>query len=597
LVFIADPQLIDPHSYPDRLWLLQKLTISHTDNYLKRSYIQLQKYLHPDTLFFLGDLFDGGREWKTAHGGDDDPEWAAAQRPAKEKALLPMWRKKYGEDFWLREYNRFGKIFFEHWNDGGTEPGAGQRGRKIIASLPGNHDLGFGAKIKVPVRNRFQAYFGDTNRVDVIGNHTFVSIDAVSLSARVAGEEDGVDTRNIYEPVEEFLRNVQSLKRKAMARELRYQNRDLMDLRQEHKVVNLSSVDFSHLPSQDPGASSSFPTVLLTHVPLYRPPGKPCGPFREHWPPTPRQPGQTQPVDPDDRNAISISKGYQYQNVLSDTDSKMLVSAIGDVVSVFSGDDHDYCEVVHPDKNNVREITVKSMSWAMGVRKPGFLMLSMWNPVDASGVPLGTLSGGHGATSSTPATTIESHLCLLPDQIGILIRYGVFAGLTLLCLLTGAILTGIGYMKPFAPVYESLHPSTILPTYNRDRKNRELEESPVSGTSNSSTTSTSSVGGANLAPRNTTARTRSVSPTHGGYGLPTTQASYVPPVINGTRNGWTEKADEEEHGWKETTKGARRRYDVRKLGMIEMVFRETIWSVWRVAWVVILYYVYLARHG
>src|ERR1700733_8612442 len=75
LVFLADPQLIDPHSYPGRPWPLDKFTMLHTDNYLKRSYISLQKKLHPDTIFFLGDLFDGGREWRTAHGNTDDPLW------------------------------------------------------------------------------------------------------------------------------------------------------------------------------------------------------------------------------------------------------------------------------------------------------------------------------------------------------------------------------------------------------------------------------------------------------------------------------------------------------------------------------------------
>ena len=62
LVLIADPQLIDPHSYPGRPWPLNPLTMRITDNYMRRSYIQLQSVLHPDSLFFLGDLFDGGRE-------------------------------------------------------------------------------------------------------------------------------------------------------------------------------------------------------------------------------------------------------------------------------------------------------------------------------------------------------------------------------------------------------------------------------------------------------------------------------------------------------------------------------------------------------
>jgi hypothetical protein len=605
LIFLADPQLIDPHTYPDRPWPLSTLTILHTDNYLKRSYILLQKSLHPDTIFFLGDLFDGGREWKTFHGNSEDPEWAAGQRPKEEQALVKTWRKKYGEDFWLKEYNRFGKIFFKHWNDGGADPGIGQRGRKIIASLPGNHDLGFGANVKIAVRNRFQAYFGDTNRVDVIGNHTFVSVDSVSLSASDVVQPGG-NPQEIYGPVEEFLKNIQSFKRKAVARELRFQRGDVLELQQEHKVSDLETADFEHLPSLDPGeASHSFPTILLTHVPLYRDSGTPCGEFRERWPPTPPPPGQTQPVIPDERNAISLSRGYQYQNVLSYDNSFRLISTIEDVVHAFSGDDHDYCEIVHKDKENVREITVKSMSWAMGVRKPGFVMLSMWNPVDANGAPLGTHGGGHGAaTSSGPtAASLESHLCLLPDQIGILIRYGVLVAVTLLVLLTRAVLTPFLGLTPFAPPLNYSSYTSLLPTSSRDlphHRSRSSEEAPhLSRSSNSSTSSTSSNNGTNLAPRNTSSRTRSVSPAPGGYGLPPSQARYLPPLIDNVKNAWKEDDELENFGSRGGIKVERYKVEIKRLPLTkaQTAIREAWTSIWRVAWVVGWYYLYLARYG
>jgi len=606
LILLADPQLIDPHTYPDRPWPLSTFTILHTDNYLKRSYIQLQKSLHPDTIFFLGDLFDGGREWATLHGNSDDPEWAAEQRPVKEQALVKTWRKKYGEDFWLREYNRFGKIFFEHWNDGGADAGVGQRGRKIIASLPGNHDLGFGTKVKIPIRNRFQAYFGDTNRVDVIGNHTFVSVDSVSLSAADVVHPEG-NPQEIYGPVDEFLKNIQPLKRKAVERELRYQRGEVLELQQEHKVSELEAADYEHLPSLDLGDTShSLPTILLTHVPLYRESGTPCGPFRERWPPTPPPAGQTQPVNPDDRNAISLTRGYQYQNVLSDTNSNRLIFGIGDVVHVFSGDDHDYCEVVHADKDNVREITVKSMSWAMGVRKPGFVMLSMWNPIDANGAPIGTQGGGHGAAtpSGSSATTLESHLCLLPDQISIFIRYGLLFVVTLLVLLTRAALTPFLGLTPFS---SSLNRSsstytTLLPTSTKDLPNRHSRSSEeafhLTRSSNSSTSSTSSGNGANLAPRNIAARTRSVSPTPGGYGLPPSQVRYVPPLIDSVKNAWKDDDELENFGATGVIKDSRR-VEVKRLPLTkaQIVVREAWTSIWRVAWVVGLYYLYLAWHG
>lgn len=464
--------------------------------------------------------------------------------------------------------------------------------------------------VKIPVRNRFQAYFGDTNRVDVIGNHTFVSVDSVSLSAADVVQPGG-NPQEIYGPVEEFLKNIQPLKRKAVARELRYQRGEILELQQEHKVSELETADYEHLPSLDPGeASHSLPTILLTHVPLYRDSGTPCGPFRERWPPSPPPAGQMQPVNPDEKNAISLTKGYQYQNVLSDTNSKRLIFDIGDVVHVFSGDDHDYCEVVHADKDNVREITVKSVSWAMGVRKPGFVMLSMWNPIDANGALVGTHGGGHGAaTPSGPsATTLESHLCLLPDQIGILIRYGVLIAVTLLILLMRAALTPFLGRTPFSPSfnYSSSGHTHLLPTSTRDisyHRSRSSDEVPhlsrSSNSSNSSTSSTSSGGGGtNLAPRNTTARTRSVSPAPGGYGLPSSQARYVPPLIDSAKNAWKDDGLEN-FGSRGGFKAERHKVEMRRLPLTktQIVVREAWTSVWRVAWVVGLYYLYLARYG
>jgi len=72
-----------------------------------------------------------------------------------------------------------------------------------------------------------------------------------------------------------------------------------------------------------------------------------------------------------------------------------------------SGDDHDYCEHTHSyssggQTKQAREVTVKSLSMAMGIRKPGFQLLSLVQPHSVQG-------------SSSHADS----LCLLPDQLGI----------------------------------------------------------------------------------------------------------------------------------------------------------------------------------
>src|SRR5262249_24301402 len=97
-------------------------------------------------------------------------------------------------------------------------------------------------------------------------------------------------------------------------------------------------------------------------------------------------------------------------------------------VQVYAGDDHDYCEVEHrEDSGKVKEITVKSISWAMGIRKPGFQMTSLWNPIDAKGNPISRVRG-----SSLP--TIQNQLCLLPDQLSIFIYYALLLVFTLVVL-------------------------------------------------------------------------------------------------------------------------------------------------------------------
>ncbi|POS86258.1 hypothetical protein EPUL_004161 [Erysiphe pulchra] len=453
LIFLADPQIIDPHSYPSRPWPLDQLTIIQTDKYLKRAYLTLQRILHPDTVFFLGDLFDGGREWNTFRHDVEDAQWGDNERPSMEQPFAKLWANKYDENYWLHEYDRFGKIFYKYWNAGGLNPEPGQRGRKIISSLPGNHDLGFGNKIKISVRNRFQAYFGDVNRVDVIGNHTFVSVDSVSLSASGSSHEISA----IRSPVEKFLLKVQTLKRRSVMRELGHMAGKDSLIQYAHKIEDLETVNLNTLSSSDPGpGSAEFPTILLTHVPLYREPGTPCGPKREHWPPATPPKGQRIPINPDERNAISISRGYQYQNVLSPNDSIRLISLIGNVTSVFSGDDHDYCEIKHPsDKNNVKEITVKSMSWAMGIRRPGFLLLSMWNPVDDSGKTLYSTQTDSHVSASQASSTTQSHLCLLPDQISILISYVCLFLITLFTLSLRSILVPVMHLEPFSSKHET----------------------------------------------------------------------------------------------------------------------------------------------
>ncbi|KAK5992540.1 Cell division control 1-like protein [Cladobotryum mycophilum] len=573
LVFVADPQIVDPHTYPGRPWPLSSLT--------PRLHCAAETSASGQP-FFLGDLFDGGREWKTRNGRFVDPKWGRG-RSSTEKKWVRTWHRKYGEDFWLHEYQRFSDIFFSGWNAGGDAPGAWQRGRKLVASLPGNHDLGFGAMVQVPVRNRFSAYFGEGNRVDIVGNHTIVSVDAVSLSADSSDYRNGHDLTPIYGPVTEFLDGVQATKRKLAQEELNAWYGLDHTQKLKHAVEELDTAVVKQ-STRDPGpGAADFPTLLLTHVPLYRPPGTPCGPKRERWPPTKPPKGQTSPVVPDERNAISVVAGYQYQNVLNEDDSVKLIKSIGNVVHVFSGDDHDYCEVVHsPSKQNVREITVKSISMAMGVSNPGFLMVSLYNPIDKHGKPL----------PGSPQQTLQTHLCILPNQVHTYMRYITFGLLSLGLLALRAFLVPVLRLTPFALQREQS--TSVLPIY------KDKVEPPDSSSTRYGSSGTSSnhyPSRSSAAPRTGGSR-RSLSTTNASLnnGAPRWESKKAK---QGGRWGWNDdsgpriKLDDNFYdggkAWKNT--GRDRRFVLGEAG------REMWTTSWRVVWVTVLFWVHLTKSG
>ncbi|CAI4038059.1 hypothetical protein SMKI_04G3980 [Saccharomyces mikatae IFO 1815] len=134
----ADPQIMDEYSYPKRPQIVNYFTRVLVDHYHKRNWKYVQYYLDPDSSFFLGDLFDGGRNW--------------------------------GDEQWIKEYTRFNQIFPK------------KPMRRTVMSLPGNHDIGFGDTVVESSLERFSAYFGETSSFLEAGNHTFVLLDTISLS-------------------------------------------------------------------------------------------------------------------------------------------------------------------------------------------------------------------------------------------------------------------------------------------------------------------------------------------------------------------------------------------------------------------------------
>lgn len=261
-----------------------------------------------------------------------------------------------------------------------------------------------------------------------------------------AGDGSAVATANshLWKPVEDFLTNARPMRQRAIQNEYRRQQglpstpniaRGLSRFIPEPKDVPQAHAH-QRTPDQMPTIpSSQYPTIVLSHVPLYRPADTPCGPLREGRP------------------SISLTAGYQYQNVLTPLISQDIIKHLvpEEVAMIYSGDDHDYCEIEHNEfTGRTKEITVKSMSWAMGIRHPGVQLVSLWNPVD-----LDALTTQPDLPS--PKDTIQNHLCVLPDQLTIFIRYAQLLGLTLLSLAISAI-----RYKPTSTLERS-HP--LLPTH------------------------------------------------------------------------------------------------------------------------------------
>lgn len=287
----ADPQIMDPYSYPGRPQFVNYITRLLVDNYHRRNWKFVHYYLQPDTTLFLGDLFDGGRYWE--------------------------------DDEWIEEYKRFNNIFPKRPSS------------KTIMTLPGNHDIGFGDTVIEDSLNRFSTYFGEPSSYWDIGNHTFVLLDTISLSDKANSKIAAVP--------KEFLD------------------------------------DFAQ-------GYHPLPKVLLSHVPLWRnPQQQQCGDLRES------------------KNPFPVQRGDQYQTLIDADLSQEILSKIKPEI-LFSGDDHDYCRISHAYYSDgvtktADEITVKSCSMNMGIKRPAIQLLSLYNPEKSS---IGT-------------ETYKTEICYLPD--------------------------------------------------------------------------------------------------------------------------------------------------------------------------------------
>ncbi|KAG9073228.1 hypothetical protein KI688_001020 [Linnemannia hyalina] len=169
----------------------------------------------------------------------------------------------------------------------------------------------------------------------------------------------------------------------------------------------------------------SLPRILFTHVPLHRLDTTSCGKARET------------------EQLIIDRGGEQYQNMVDSSLSREILESVQPDM-VFSGDDHDWCEIAHPavGSNMTPEVTLRSFSFAQGIQRPSFGMMTLFNPdlkpknvfpvvpLDA-GLPVSNEFATGSVERPSGDSTFVYDECMLPWQMMIYMLYGALFGVSL----------------------------------------------------------------------------------------------------------------------------------------------------------------------
>ncbi|KAG8957869.1 hypothetical protein FRC03_009739 [Tulasnella sp. 419] len=250
--------------------------------------------------------------------------------------------------------------------------------------IPGNHDIGLGPPryFSDQAKKRFREAFGPLQQVVDIGNHSFVMLDAPGL----------VD--------EDYKRHSEASSFEAWP------------------AAKGGPVAFIQKISSEP---PNYPSIVLSHIPLARPATAKCGRYRES------------------SKGMRRGAGVGYQNLLGKDTTHFVLQSLKPIL-VLSGDNHDYCDYTHKTSGrpNVREVTVRTFSTGMGVKQPGFQLLSLYNP-----------------SNKRKTRTYDYRPCFLPNQ-------SKLHAMTYVPLFFFTILY-IGYVNFFSTKLDNLLPFTRQP--------------------------------------------------------------------------------------------------------------------------------------
>ncbi|KAF9156529.1 hypothetical protein BG015_004439 [Linnemannia schmuckeri] len=411
IVIIADPQLTDWYSYKQSglaLWL----TEFYTDLFMRKSFARLHRRLQPDMVLFLGDLLDGGRETLAEEEdsrGDDGQVYEKNKGRFLDKVF----------DSWRTAWNQEPLVMDEE--DIGEQENLRLDADEDETKLRETHGSG----------------------ISITGHYRQITYSAAGATERAQVRQDGKSAR-LYVAGNHDVGFGDTLVRRAMKRykgdfgsvnyEIKVGNHSIVVLDTLSLSSNITSIreesrDFLARMEQE---ILKEPRILFTHVPLFRPETTSCGEAREA------------------QQLILDRNGEQYQNMVNASLSQEILRKIQPDI-VFSGDDHDWCEMGHSlDGRLTPEVTLPTFSFAQGITQPGFVVLSLYNPQHVLRNARSLTQEVYNATKTLPAKhAFENHLakisntttfaydeCMLPKQMAIYSGYSCLLLATLFWLIS-----------------------------------------------------------------------------------------------------------------------------------------------------------------
>ncbi|KAF9147954.1 hypothetical protein BG015_010319, partial [Linnemannia schmuckeri] len=402
MAIIADPQLTDWMSY-HQSGLLLALVEAYTDIYMKRSFRRLHASLRPDAVLFLGDLNDGGRN-------TDD------------QAFVKNTRRFFEWVFATKS---------SAWNQDPivTDALPGETAVSALAEERENNDNSDEDNSSSMKKRQELTQKEKAVNVDITGHYVQrveVPLDATerqkirdsgrSLRLYVAGNHDvGFGDTLIRSSMVRYKRMFGSVNYEVNVGNHSLVVLDTLALSSRVPSIRDESQQLlSHIKQEQP----SLPRILFTHVPLHRLDTTSCGKARE-------------------TDQLIIDRGgEQYQNMIDSSLSHEILESVQPDM-VFSGDDHDWCEIAHPTKggNLTPEVTVRTFSFAQGIQRPSFVMMTLFNPnlkpknvlpvvpLDV-GLPVSSEFATGSVERPSGDTTFVYDECMLPWQMMIYMLYG-----------------------------------------------------------------------------------------------------------------------------------------------------------------------------